>query len=540
MSSVPHTYVHEKTLRFWCQAVLPLVYDDSLSYYELLNKVVDYLNNTIGDVSLLSKSFNDLVDYVDNFIYEIENDELIKQAVDEWLEEHPEATTTVQDGSLTRAKFTAQTAKGLYPDLAVNRTMKTTFANSAGQITTVQYIVTDGVQPVLCAADPLDYGENIVNDNRYSYGITGGRFRGEDYLAYARVDGVTVHNNDGVLVTPSKDILCYKSGKLYSHSINSTTNQLDLLDYEWAITGFVTLMENGVATEYGTEPDSFTHDELQPRSFIAQLDNGNYVIGCTDGRNYKTAGFLYYDVLLFVQSLGLSAVFVYVLDGGGSNTLVNCGVRENGLINNDHRKIKTMICFGKTDDSKFYAQSDSINMGASVLPTRDGFFESPGLVSSATSDTTTRGVEFFEYAINDTPSTPTNGKISAGLYFAQDRIRALLNNSLSSTGVQKTMLELIKDSSGDQVWMNDIRRFVMPFNHDGYPVYVDTIPSETHNLVGIVNMTNSDAAVAAGLTQYDYGRSLFFNFDLYGFSVRILFTRSRVCWSYNNGPFQSL
>lgn len=36
-----------KKLRFWVQKVLPLVYDDSLSYYELLCKVVDKLNETI-------------------------------------------------------------------------------------------------------------------------------------------------------------------------------------------------------------------------------------------------------------------------------------------------------------------------------------------------------------------------------------------------------------------------------------------------------------------------------------------------------------
>lgn len=38
-----------KTFRFWCQKVLPLVYDDSLSYYEVLCKVVDYLNKVIED-----------------------------------------------------------------------------------------------------------------------------------------------------------------------------------------------------------------------------------------------------------------------------------------------------------------------------------------------------------------------------------------------------------------------------------------------------------------------------------------------------------
>ena len=42
-----------KPFRYWCQKVLPLVYDDSLSYYELLCKVVDYLNETMEDVETL-------------------------------------------------------------------------------------------------------------------------------------------------------------------------------------------------------------------------------------------------------------------------------------------------------------------------------------------------------------------------------------------------------------------------------------------------------------------------------------------------------
>lgn len=37
--------------RFWCQHVIPLVYDDSLSYYELLNKVVYKLNEIISVVN---------------------------------------------------------------------------------------------------------------------------------------------------------------------------------------------------------------------------------------------------------------------------------------------------------------------------------------------------------------------------------------------------------------------------------------------------------------------------------------------------------
>lgn len=38
-----------KHFRFFCYNVLPLVYDDSLSYYEVLCKVVDYINKMIDD-----------------------------------------------------------------------------------------------------------------------------------------------------------------------------------------------------------------------------------------------------------------------------------------------------------------------------------------------------------------------------------------------------------------------------------------------------------------------------------------------------------
>ena len=39
----------KRIFRFWCQKALPLVYDDSLSYYEVLCKVVDYMNRMVED-----------------------------------------------------------------------------------------------------------------------------------------------------------------------------------------------------------------------------------------------------------------------------------------------------------------------------------------------------------------------------------------------------------------------------------------------------------------------------------------------------------
>lgn len=92
MAEIPfEPYTGQGKLRFWCQKVLPLVYDDSLSYYELLGKVVEYLNNTISDVgacedniTALRDAFVQLQNYVneqlDDFAPEVER--IIDEMVD--------------------------------------------------------------------------------------------------------------------------------------------------------------------------------------------------------------------------------------------------------------------------------------------------------------------------------------------------------------------------------------------------------------------------------------------------------------------------
>lgn len=58
--------------RFWCQKVLPLVYDDSLSYYEVLCKVVNYINNLID-------TNNEIIKYVDELKAEL-------KVVQDWID----------------------------------------------------------------------------------------------------------------------------------------------------------------------------------------------------------------------------------------------------------------------------------------------------------------------------------------------------------------------------------------------------------------------------------------------------------------------
>lgn len=57
-------------LRAFVQTVLPTIYDDSLSYYELLNKVVKHLNNVVSDVATLNTNQENFISAVTNFINE--------------------------------------------------------------------------------------------------------------------------------------------------------------------------------------------------------------------------------------------------------------------------------------------------------------------------------------------------------------------------------------------------------------------------------------------------------------------------------------
>lgn len=63
-----------KHFKWWCYHVLPLVYDDSLSYYEVLCKVVDYINKLIDqdrvfgeEIENLKRDLAVVQEWIDNF-----------------------------------------------------------------------------------------------------------------------------------------------------------------------------------------------------------------------------------------------------------------------------------------------------------------------------------------------------------------------------------------------------------------------------------------------------------------------------------------
>lgn len=73
--------------RLWVSKILPLVYDESISYYEVLCKVYEYLNKLIENDKALAEemeeirqALSDIQEWIDNF-----DTTFIKEIVDKYI-----------------------------------------------------------------------------------------------------------------------------------------------------------------------------------------------------------------------------------------------------------------------------------------------------------------------------------------------------------------------------------------------------------------------------------------------------------------------
>lgn len=62
--------MNRQKFMFWCYKILPLVYDDSLSYYEVLCRIVKYVNDIIEQ----EKQYADLIEQLSGDVNQLKSD----------------------------------------------------------------------------------------------------------------------------------------------------------------------------------------------------------------------------------------------------------------------------------------------------------------------------------------------------------------------------------------------------------------------------------------------------------------------------------
>lgn len=213
-------YTKLEPFRFWCQKVIPLVYDESLSYYELLCKLVDYLNKTMADVDLMASdmeefraAYAELIDYVNNYFADLDITEEINNKLDQMAE----------DGTLTsviRPIFADAVAEipGLVSDwLNDNITQET------------GYVIDKSLLTPDAAADALITG-NIRR-------VTEGLFGALEYLFY----------DDDIPLTFQRGFRGATSGA--SVAVQDSIN--------WSCSDLIAAVPGDIFTLYNLMPDKF-------------------------------------------------------------------------------------------------------------------------------------------------------------------------------------------------------------------------------------------------------------------------------------------
>ena len=237
--------------RYWCQKVLPLVYDDSLSYYELLCKVVDYLNKTMedvetlhGDVTSLHAAYTELQDYVNNYFSTLDVQEEINNKLDKMAE------SGVLGNILSKIIPIGQ-------PIFINTTNEMTNKNAIYVLTTNGMIYT--YKNTQFEATGLTYGSpNNVLINQITTTYT--KFRDIDTMGYVRItaeiynamtdkEGLPTGRFSGVLLNLNhafqdksiryQELLLYSSdtGYLTYRRFFGTASPTDVAWTEYGVTG---------------------------------------------------------------------------------------------------------------------------------------------------------------------------------------------------------------------------------------------------------------------------------------------------------------
>lgn len=190
-------------LSYWVQEAIPNVYDDSLSLYELINKVVMYLNKVIEAQNGLTDEMNEFLEWANTNLETWAKEQLLI-----WLEDG--TLENIVNESLMKSKMSVH--QPLYSDVKVKLNI---FRSGVNNINTQGFTITDSGNFITATID---------SDNEWAT--------------------LTEYLNDGTLLRSSSvqtnhsNSLSFYNGKLYIgnlykmvNGVRQDINTISVIDY---------------------------------------------------------------------------------------------------------------------------------------------------------------------------------------------------------------------------------------------------------------------------------------------------------------------
>ena len=369
---------------------------DALTDYELLCKVVEYLNKTIDSqnevteqTEQLTSAFNALQTYVDTYFDNLDVQTEVNAKLDEMAEDGTLEEIIghyIQDNFVTNTDYATDETGGVVKvgdtldidengvlnekpfDNYIPAEFKAVRYQGAGGYSTIHYALIDKqYKPNLALANDTLNTDEWAGDNatrhKSTLTVNAGLWNTTTHVIIGPViiGGEILKENTE---SPNSREIIYmtEDGALNSVSDTSTAQQVLDLGAVWAVEGWYPFIKDGVDLTSGRDPSDY-----QPRTIIGQDAEGNYLVFVANGRSYQDVGVNAVDCVNFCTSINFTPVFLYNLDGGGSIAFVEHGIRMNNLVQGEHRKSSNFIYWASPtakDNGTFEAVNGQYHKGA--------------------------------------------------------------------------------------------------------------------------------------------------------------------------------
>lgn len=155
-------YTYIKDFEFWCQKVLPLVYDESLSYYELLCKTLDYIRIINNNVDFLNENFTSLESFVQNYFNNLDVQTEVNNKIEE-MKNNGELAALIDDKLFEKYKTRSPFANRkvvCYGDSTI--TVKNNYIDQLKNMSGAEVVVNRGV-PGTCMSHYNNNGVDLIS-----------------------------------------------------------------------------------------------------------------------------------------------------------------------------------------------------------------------------------------------------------------------------------------------------------------------------------------------------------------------------------------
>lgn len=256
--------------KFWCQKVLPLVYDESLSYYEVLCKIQFKLNEIINNQNNLNEAFNKLLKWIDSQIEMYTKDKL-----QEWLDDGTLENMIMALGQIV--KYFNTTEEMLQTDnLVVGQVVKTLGYSNINDKGDCLFKITNSVSNNL---------QLKTKNNLYATLITNGNINVASYGVFPNSDDVK-----DLLI----DILKYNNNIMFNSGVYVISDTVNITRNDIHIIGNSTTIQCNNNTSYGHTLGIYAENNDINNVIIENInvintssgDNDN-AIGVGSKENYK-------------------------------------------------------------------------------------------------------------------------------------------------------------------------------------------------------------------------------------------------------------